>query len=63
MTNELNESQLRRVNQIFDIINYRDWSKYKGRYVSYLELMKMHRAKFGVMANLNDLLCKGSMDY
>ena len=25
--------------------------------------MSMHRSKFGIMENLNDLLCKGSKDY
>ena len=42
---------------------FQDWNKYKGQYVTYLELMSMHRSKFGIMENLNDLLCKGSKDY
>ena len=31
--------------------------------MTYFELMSMHRSKFGIMENLNDLLCKGSKDY
>lgn len=39
------------------------WKKYKGQYVTYFELMSMHRSKFKILQNLNDLLCKGSKDY
>jgi hypothetical protein len=48
---------------VFDKVLNKEWKKYKGQYVTYLELMSMHRAKFGIMENLNDLLCKGSKDY
>ena len=60
---ELSEDQLVRVNKVLEKILYKDWKKYSGRYVKYLELLKMHRSKFGIIANLNDLLCKGSKDY
>lgn len=60
---ELNDEQLNRVNTVFKKVLFTDWHKYKGQYVTYLELMSMHRSKFGIMENLNDLLCKGSKDY
>jgi hypothetical protein len=51
------------VNYVFKTILYTHWSKYRGQSVTYFELMSMHRQKFGIMENLNDLLCKGSKDY
>jgi archaellum component FlaF (FlaF/FlaG flagellin family) len=60
---ELNEDQVKKVNWVFKTILYTFWTKYQGKNVSYFELMSMHRQKFGIMENLNDLLCKGSKDY
>ena len=48
---------------MFQTILFDNWLKYQGQYVTYLELMSMHRSRFGIMENLNDLLCKGSKDY
>ena len=59
----LNQDQLMRVNKVFDKILNKDWNKYKGMHTTYIELMNMHRTKFKIMENLNDLLCKGSKDY
>ena len=59
----MNEDQLKKVNWVFKTILYVNWTKYKGKSVTYFELMSMHRQKFGIMENLNDLLCKGSKDY
>lgn len=60
---ELNEDQLRKVNAVFETILFNNWNKYKGQFVTYIELMSMHKSRFGIMENLNDLLCKGSKDY
>lgn len=60
---ELNDDQLMRVNKVFEKVLFGDWNKYQGQYATYLELMAMHRSKFRIMENLNDLLQKGSKDY
>jgi hypothetical protein len=36
---------------------------FKGKFVTYLSLLCMHRSLFGIMENLNDLICKGTKDY
>ena len=61
--NELNHDQLISVTNVFDKVLFQNWLKYKGKYVTYVELMSMHRSRFKIMENLNDLLCKGSKDY
>lgn len=48
---------------MFGRILFDDWTKYQGSYVTYVELMSMHRTRFRIMENLNDLLCKGAKDY
>ena len=53
---ELSDEQLMRVNSVFQSILHTNWHKYKGQYSTYLELMAMHRSKFRIMENLNDLL-------
>lgn len=52
-----------KVNSVFDRILEKDWYKYKGMHTTYIEMMNMHRSRFKIMENLNDLLCKGSKDY
>jgi hypothetical protein len=48
---------------MFSSILYKKWEYFKGKYVSYLELLCMHRSYFGIMESLNDLICKGTKDY
>lgn len=45
------------------MILYTKWSKYRDRFTTFLELMKMHRSKFKVMSSINDLLCYAKKDY
>jgi hypothetical protein len=42
---------------------FKRWDFFKGKFVTYFELLSMHRAYFGIMENLNDLICKGTKDY
>ena len=42
---------------------FKRWDFFKGKLVTYFELLSMHRAYFGIMENLNDLICKGTKDY
>jgi hypothetical protein len=60
---ELSDVQLFGVNNVFFKVLYNKYQNFKGKYVTYLELLCMHRSLFGIMENLNDLICKGTKDY
>jgi hypothetical protein len=51
------------VNNIFQRMLFKRWDYFKGKYVSYSELLSMHKSYFGIMESLNDLICKGTKDY
>lgn len=42
---------------------YKRYNEFKGKFVTYLELLCLHRSILGIMENLNDLICKGTKDY
>lgn len=42
---------------------YKKYNEFKGKFVTYLELLCLHRTILGIMENLNDLICKGTKDY
>ena len=60
---ELSNVQLLGVNNVFFKLLYSNYKLFKGKFVTYLELLCMHRSLFGIMENLNDLICKGTKDY
>ena len=60
---DLSDVQLFGVNNVFFKILYDKYQIFKGKFVTYLELLCMHRSLFGIMENLNDLICKGTKDY
>lgn len=50
--------------QLFDKLFYgQSMLKYKDKQYTLLQLMKMHRKTFDLVANLHDLTCKGIKDY
>jgi len=40
-----------------------NFEAYKGKHMTLIELMQMHRIIFSLIANLHDLVCKGTKDY
>ena len=42
---------------------YKNEKIFGGKFSSYFELVCLHRVVFGIMENLNDLICKGTKDY
>lgn len=62
--NPLNSEQVIVVMELFDkLFNGQSYLKYKDKQFSLIQLMKMHRKTFDLVANLHDLTCKGIKDY
>lgn len=45
---------------MFKGLNY---IKFKGRHMTLIELMQLHRKIFRLVDNLHDLICRGTKDY
>mmetsp|Transcript_34665 Transcript_34665/g.53077 ORF Transcript_34665/g.53077 Transcript_34665/m.53077 type:complete len:198 (+) Transcript_34665:3833-4426(+) len=60
---DLSEDQLEKVNMVFKKILFEEWTEYYGQADTYSSLMQMHKTRFKIMENLNDLLCQGRKDY
>ena len=63
-SDRLNDAQIDVVMVTFSKIFYNgNFESYKGKHMTLIELMRMHRIIFSLITNLHDLTCKGSKDY
>ena len=63
-TDRLNDAQITVVMVTFGKIFYgQNFQNFKGKHMTLIELMLMHRKIFSLIDNLHDLMCRGNKDY
>lgn len=63
-TDRLNDTQIDVVMLTFKKIFYGgNFQKFKGKHMTLIELMVMHRKIFNIIDNMHDLMCRGNKDY
>lgn len=63
-TDRLNDAQIDVVMVTFGKIFYGgNFQRFRGRHMTLIELMEMHRGIFNIIDNMHDLMCRGNKDY
>lgn len=63
-TDRLNDAQIEVVMLTFMKIFYGgNFQRFKGKHMTLIELMVMHRKIFNIVGNMHDLMCRGNKDY
>lgn len=63
-TDRLNDAQIHVVMVTFIKIFYNgNFQRFKGKHMTLIELMEMHRKIFNIIDNMHDLMCRGNKDY
>mmetsp|Transcript_30401 Transcript_30401/g.46568 ORF Transcript_30401/g.46568 Transcript_30401/m.46568 type:complete len:192 (-) Transcript_30401:423-998(-) len=60
--NKMTPDQIETMDRAFVIVFGKYEQKYKGKVLSLLDLIELHRVKFKIVDNLHDLLCLGNLD-
>lgn len=63
-TDRLNDAQIHIVMAMFGKLFYKgNFHKFRGKHMTLIELMEMHRKIFNIIENMHDLMCRGTKDY